>query len=126
MIWTFRLVLVALFFATSAAAHHSAAAMYNLDQKVTLKGKVTKVEWKNPHIYCYVDVTDPNGTVRNWEVEIQANPNAMFRRGWTKDSLKVGDEVTIQGSHARRPDLDRVLSNSLILPDGRELSGDRN
>jgi hypothetical protein len=121
----FSVVLIAFLFASSAAAHHSAEGMYDLTQKITLKGIVTKVEWKNPHIYCYVDVVGTDGNTRSWEVEIQGNPNSMFRAGWTRDSLKVGDAVVIEGSRARKADLDRVLSNTFTLPDGRKL-GSRN
>ena len=109
-------------FTSFAVAHHSTAAVYFMDDEpITLKGTVTKVEWQNPHIWTYIDVTDETGNVTNWEVEIQTNPARMYRAGWSKDSLKVGDDVTVEGLLPRNAALNRVLNRSLILPDGREL-----
>jgi hypothetical protein len=120
-----RMLLVTVFVvscAVAVAAHHSAAGVYFMDKPaIKLKGTVTKVQWQNPHIWCYIDVTDETGKVKAWEVEIQANPNALFRQGWTKDSLRVGDVVAVEGYLPRNATLNRVLSRSLILPDGREL-----
>jgi hypothetical protein len=120
-----RILRVAIFgfsFTVFAMAHHSTVTVYQMEATpITLKGTVTKVEWQNPHIWCYIDVTDDAGNVTAWEVEIQANPNAMFRNGWTKDSLRVGDLVTVEGLPPRDTSLNRVLSRALILPDGREL-----
>jgi hypothetical protein len=109
-------------FAALAGAHHSAAATYDMEKPVVkLKGTVTKVEWKNPHIWCYIDVTDSDGKVKVWEIEIQGNPSSFFRRGWKKDSVKVGDVVTVEGFPPRELGLNHILSRSLILPDGRAL-----
>ena len=116
-----RVFVFGLLFAAVAVAHHSTVTIYDMDQVVTLTGTVTNVEWQNPHIWCYIDVTDAAGNVTPWEVAIQTNPNAMFRRGWTKDSLQIGYEVEVEGFHTRDPSLNRVLSRTLILPDGREL-----
>jgi hypothetical protein len=77
-------------------AHHSFAAQYDRSKPVTLRGTVTKVEWMNPHIYFHVDVPEGNGTVTNWAVELGA-PNGLYRRGWRRDTLKVGDAVEIEG-----------------------------
>ena len=65
-----------------------------------LKGTVTKLEWKNPHIWFYVDVKDDSGNVTNWGFEMDS-PNKMLRDGWTRNSMKVGDVVTVEGSGAR-------------------------
>lgn len=92
-----RVITFILSFAALAAAHHSASATYDMEKPVIkLKGTVTKVEWKNPHIWCYIDVTDADGKVKPWEIEIQGNPSSFFRRGWKKDSLKVGDVTLIR------------------------------
>jgi DNA/RNA endonuclease YhcR with UshA esterase domain len=86
--------------ALPVAAHHSFAAEYDADKPVTLKGVVTKVEWTNPHARFYMDVKDADGKVTNWNLEL-ASPNVLRRRGWQRDSLKAGDEVTVEGSAAR-------------------------
>jgi len=84
-----------------AAAHHSFTAQYDASKPVTLSGKVTKVEWTNPHIYIYADVKDEqSGKVVNYAFEM-GGPNALLRRGWTRDSLQPDDLVTIEGSLAR-------------------------
>ena len=81
-------------------AHHSFAAQYDADKPVTLVGTVTKVEWTNPHARFYVDVKDDKGVVTNWNLEL-ASPNVLRRNGWTRTSLNVGDEVTVEGSSAK-------------------------
>ena len=86
--------------AFSAAAHHSFPAQYDIDKPIALTGKVTKVEWTNPHIFIYADVTDAKGAVVNWAFEM-GGPNALLRQGWKRDSLKPGDLVTFEGSLAR-------------------------
>jgi len=83
-----------------AAAHHSFAAEYDTAQKVTLKGTVTKFDWMNPHAHFYLDVKDPDGKVANWNLEL-ASPNMMQRNGWTRHSLKEGDEVVVTASRAK-------------------------
>jgi hypothetical protein len=83
-----------------AAAHHSFPAQYDIDKPITLTGKVTKVEWTNPHIFIYADVTDESGNVVAWAFEM-GGPNALLRQGWKRDSLQPGDLVTFEGSLAR-------------------------
>ena len=81
-------------------AHHSFAAEYDANQPLTLKGTVTKIEWTNPHARFYISVKDEKGTLTDWNLEL-ASPNGLVRNGWTRKSLNVGDEVTVQGSAAR-------------------------
>src|ERR1700684_54851 len=81
-------------------AHHSFAAEYDSTKPVTLTGTVTKVEWQNPHARFYVDVKDAAGTVTNWEFEL-GSPNGLMRKGWTRNSLKPGDTITVDGYLAK-------------------------
>ena len=84
----------------AALAHHSFAAQFDATKPVTLEGTVTKVEWRNPHIWVYVDVTGEDGAVTAWECEGGA-PNALTRLGWTGKTLKLGTALTIQGYLAK-------------------------
>lgn len=102
-------------------AHHSFAAQFDRSKPITLKGTVTKVEWTNPHIYFYVDVKEANGITVNWSVEGGA-PNALYRSGWRKDSLKVGDEVTVDGWLAK--DGSKLANmREVVLADGKRVFG---
>src|SRR5580692_10137516 len=97
--------LVALVFGTTLAvaplaAHHSFSAEYDSKKQVTLKGIVTKVEWMNPHVYFYLDVTDDAGNITNWSFEM-GPPNGLERSGWTRNTMKVGDEVIVDGTLAK-------------------------
>jgi hypothetical protein len=119
---------VALLSAQTLSAHHSFAAEFDRNSPVTLTGSVTRVDWGNPHIWVFLDVKDAAGAVSNWGVEGGA-PNALFRNGWRKDSLKVGDTVTVEGFKAKDGAL-RANANRVTLPDGRRVfagssSGDR-
>lgn len=85
----------------AAHAHHSFAAQYDAQQRVTLTGPVTRVEWMNPHIYFYVNVTDAESNeVTEYGFEM-GSPNTLIRLGWSRNSLKPGDVVTVEGSLAR-------------------------
>jgi hypothetical protein len=84
-----------------AVAHHSFAAEFDAKQPITLKGTVTKVEWMNPHTYFYLDVTEANGSVTNWGLEM-GSPNGLMRAGWSRNTLKVGDVVTVEGTRAKQ------------------------
>ena len=108
-----------LLMAASAFAHHSFAAEYDAKKPVTLTGTVTKVEWMNPHIFFYVDVKDSDGKVTNWRGE-GGNLSGLMRRGWRKDSLKVGDIVTIDGSLAKNGQ-PLVNARTVTLADGKKL-----
>jgi uncharacterized protein DUF6152 len=84
----------------SVLAHHSFAAEFDAGKPLTLKGIVTKIEWQNPHTYFYLDVTATDGKVVNWGMEM-GSPNGLMRQGWTRNTLKVGDAVTVEGSAAK-------------------------
>ena len=82
-------------------AHHSFAAEFDASKPMKLTGLVTKVEWQNPHTFFYIDVTDPaTGKVTNWAIEM-GSPNGLMRSGWTRNTLKIGDIVAVEGSVAR-------------------------
>ena len=83
-----------------ALAHHSFSAEYDAKKPVTLKGVITKVEWMNPHVYFYLDVEDESGKVINWALEM-GPPNGLQRSGWTRNTMKVGDEVVVTGTLAK-------------------------
>ena len=85
--------------AGTAIAHHSFAAEFDANQTINLKGTVTKIEWMNPHTYFYIDVAETGGVV-NWGLEM-GSPNGLMRQGWTRNTLKVGDVVTVEGSRAK-------------------------
>jgi hypothetical protein len=81
-------------------AHHSFAAEFDSKKPLKLTGSVTKVEWTNPHAWFYIDVKDTTGTLTNWGLEM-GSPNGLLRAGWTRNSLKVGDIVTVDAFQAR-------------------------
>ena len=105
--------------AAPALAHHSFASEYDADMPAKLQGTVKKVEWINPHSWITIDVKGADGTVQTWEIEAGA-PNAMFRRGFNKDSLALGTEIVVTGYLAKNG-LRRINGRDLTLPDGRKL-----
>lgn len=101
-------------------AHHSFAAEYDATKKIELKGTVTKFEWTNPHAHFYVDVKAADGKVEHWNMEL-ASPNMMVRNGWTRNSLKQGDEVTVVFSRAK-DGTTTGSADTITLGSGRKLT----
>ena len=96
----FRLTIFLLLIAAPAMAHHSAIAEYDLGKPVKVSGTVTRVEWSNPHIWFYVDVKDDTGKVTNWGFS-GGPPGVLQRRGVSRNAMKVGDTVIVEGFRAR-------------------------
>jgi len=94
-------------------AHHSFAAEYDATKAVTMRGYVTKVEWTNPHVWFYVNVKNADGTVTNWGFEM-GPPHGLQNRGWTRTTMKLGDEVIINGTAAKNGS-NRVNARSVTM-----------
>lgn len=101
-----------------SSAHHSFSAQYDADQQITLRGFVTKIEWRNPHAYFYMDVDEGGGNYRQWAFEMGA-PIMLQRRGWTRNSLRIGDIVEVNGARARDGS-PLVNATAVLFPDTGE------
>jgi hypothetical protein len=100
-------------------AHHAFAAEFDAKKPVKLRGTVTKMEWINPHAWIHVDVKKADGTVDEWMVEA-GTPNTLLRRGFTRDSLKPGTEIIVDGYQSKDGSL-RANGRDVTLPDGKTL-----
>lgn len=108
-----------LFTTASAFAHHSFAAQYDRNKLMQFAGTVTKVEWTNPHARFYVDVKDAQGSVTNWNFEL-GPPLVLRRLGWKQDSLKIGDQVSVEG-YLAKDGSKMANAKKLTLADGRSV-----
>lgn len=103
----------------SVSAHHAFAAEFDATKPVNFKGVVSKVLWVNPHSWIHVDVKKADGKIEKWAIE-GGTPSVLFRRGLTKDSLKPGTEIVVDGYRAKDGSL-RANGRSVKLADGRKL-----
>ena len=104
---------------TPVIAHHSFSAEFDITKTIKVSGKVSSVRWSNPHAWIYVDVTGADGKVVNWAFEMNA-ANSLYRRGWRREDVPAGLEVTIEGWLARNG-TPTANTNTITLPDGRRL-----
>ena len=105
--------------AVPVSAHHAFAAEFDASKPIKLRGTITKMEWINPHTWIHIDVKKANGGVERWMIE-GGPPNALYRRGFTKDSLPLGIEILVEGFRAKDGSL-RGNGRDLTFPDGRKL-----
>jgi hypothetical protein len=113
--------MAALLWSAAAGAHHGFSAEFDGSKPIELKGVVTKVEWANPHVYFYIDVNDDKQGKVNWGCET-AGPGSLHRQGWTQSSLKVGDQVIVDGYPAK--DGSKLAdARNVTFADGRKLLG---
>ena len=99
------------------AAHHSISAEFDENRPVEFTGKIVRIEWLNPHIYTHVEVEEDDGNVVEYRVE-GGPPNSLYRRGWRKDTLKIGDVVTVTGLRAKIKESKNIGQASILTSDG--------
>jgi len=110
---------MAVAFVIPLSAHHSFAAEYDSSKPIFMQGKVTKIEWMNPHARFYLDVKDDKGNVTNWEMEM-GSPNGLMRQGWLRNAMKVGDIVNVE-AYAAKDGTNLGNVRRVKLTDGRRL-----
>ena len=113
-----RTALLAIAATVAAFGHHSYTAEFDTSQPIKLTGTLTRVEWANPHIWIYLDVKDTNGKVTNWGFSASP-PGMLMRRGITRDSLKIGEVLTVAGHHAKDGS-NNASGNVVTFSDGRD------
>lgn len=105
--------------ATPSPAHHAFMAEFDQTKPMTVTGVVTKMEWQNPHAFVYLDVKDESGKIVKWWFETAA-PSALTTRGWKRESVKVGDQVTVQGYLAKHGS-NFAAARSVLMPNGQKV-----
>lgn len=116
--WLAKVSLVAMpLLALEGLAHHSFVGQFDPAKLVRLTGSVTQLEWTNPHAFFYIDVEDERGSVTHWAIEL-GSPNTLIRYRWTRDTLKIGDSVTVDG-YLARDGSNLANAKTVVFPDGR-------
>ena len=106
-------------FASHVVAHHAFSAEFDANKPVKLRGSVTKMDWINPHAWMHISVRNPDGSVVNWMIEL-GPPNALIKRGWSRNSVPVGMEVIVDGYQSKDGAL-RANGRDVTLPDGKKM-----
>jgi hypothetical protein len=120
LLFAFILLLCVSMISSPLLAHHSSSA-YDMKNPIDMKGVVTNMEWSNPHVFIYMDIKDDKGDVEQWRVEGNS-PNMLFRAGWKREMIKVGDQLTVNGAPAKNGAKSlRLLS--LTLANGQKYDG---
>ena len=115
----FSLLAAVVLLGGTALAHHAFSNEFDETKPVTLEGVVTRINWENPHVYFYLDVKESDGTVVNWACETRG-PSGLARRGWKRDSLKIGDKVVVNAFRARNGS-HTADGRQVTLADGRRI-----
>jgi hypothetical protein len=102
-----------------AWAHHSFAAEYDAKKELRLTGIITKIDWINPHAWIHMNVKSPDGTATEWMIQT-GTPNTLFRRGFSRDSVKVGTTIIVDG-YAAKDGTPNINGRDVTFPDGRKL-----
>ena len=116
----FALAIVVIVSAAPAIAHHSFAAEFDANKSVSLKGFVTKVEWTNPHVWFYLNVKNDKGETENWGFEM-GGPNGLQKEGWSRNTIKIGEELIVEGWMSRNGSKSANAKNVTIASTGKKL-----
>jgi hypothetical protein len=111
--------LAAMAISAPAWAHHSFAAEYDAKKELRLTGTITKIEWINPHAWIHMNVKSPDGTLTEWMIQT-GTPNTLFRRGFSRDSVKIGTTIIVDG-YAAKDGTPNINGRDVTFPDGRKL-----
>ena len=103
-----------------AMAHHAFATEFDALKPVTMKGIVTKIDWANPHVWFYINVKTESGLIENWGFEM-GGPNSLRNSGWTRETMKIGDEVIVEGSMAKNGSHNVNAKNVTMASTGKKL-----
>jgi len=103
-----------------ALAHHAFATEFDAQKPITVKGIVTKIDWANPHVWFYINVKTDSGLIENWGFEM-GGPNSLRTSGWTRETMKIGDEVIIEGSLAKNGSHNVNAKNVTMASTGKKL-----